>query len=83
MLCRVTNGSTAYTVVATNLTSVVASNLFTAEDYLGNPLYTLRYKYVIHITLDFWQYQYPLTLVGTGYYYDQYRMDFRVASHNL
>jgi len=57
--------------------------MFIAEDYLGNILSTLRYKYVIHVTLEFCQYQYPLTKVGAGYYYDDYKMEFRVASHNL
>jgi hypothetical protein len=73
----------AYTIVAQNLTNNFYTNMFVAEDYLGNMLTTLRYKYVIHVTLEFCQYQYPLTKVGAGYYYDDYKMEFRVASHNL
>jgi len=83
MLCRMTNGMSSHTVIAQNLTNNLYTNMFVAEDYLGNMLTTLRYKYVIHITLEFCQYQYPLTRVGPGYYYDDYKMEFRVASHNL
>jgi len=83
MLCRLTNGMSSYKVIAQNLTNNLYTNMFVAEDYLGNMLTTLRYKYVIHLTLEFCQYQYPLTRVGPGYYYDDYKMEFRVASHNL
>jgi hypothetical protein len=83
MLCRMTNGMSSYTVIAQNLTNNYYTNMFVAEDYLGNMLTTLRYKYVIHVILEFCQYQYPLTIVGPGYYYDDYKMEFRVASHNL
>jgi prepilin-type N-terminal cleavage/methylation domain-containing protein len=81
-LCRITNGMAAPTIIAQNLTNNFHTNQFTAEDYLGNMLTTYRYKYVIHVTLEFCQFQYPLTIVGPGYYYDDYKMDFRVASHN-
>ncbi len=83
MLCRMTNGMSTYTVVAQNLTNNLYTNMFVAEDYLGNMLTTLRYKFIIHVVLEFCQYQYPLTVVGPGYYYDNYKMEFRVASHNL
>jgi len=83
MLCRKASDMTNYTVIAQNLTNSLYTNMFIAEDYLGNMLTTLRYKYVIHIVLEFCQYQYPLTKVGPGYYYDDYKMEFRVASHNL
>lgn len=82
MLCRMTNGMSTYSVMAQNLTNNYYTNIFIAEDYEGNELTTLRYKYVIHVTLEFCQYQYPLTKVGSGYYYQDYKMDFRVASHN-
>jgi Tfp pilus assembly protein PilW len=81
-LCRMTNGMSSCTVIAQNLTNNFYTNMFVAEDYLGNMLTTYRYKYVIHVTLEFCQYQYPLTKVGPGYYYDDYKMEFRVASHN-
>jgi Tfp pilus assembly protein PilW len=81
-LCRMTNGMSSCTVIAQNLTNNFYTNMFVAEDYLGNLLTTYRYKYVIHVTLEFCQYQYPLTIVGPGYFYDDYKMEFRVASHN-
>lgn len=82
MLGRMTNGMSSYKVIAQNLTNNYYTNMFVAEDYLGNVMTTLRYKYVIHVTLEFCQFQYPLTMIGPGYYYDDYKMEFRVASHN-
>ena len=82
MLCRMTNGMASYDRIAQNLTNNFYTNMFVAEDYLGNEQTTLRYKYVIHVTLEFCQFQYPLTKIGQGYYYDDYKMEFRVASHN-
>ena len=39
-------------------------------------------KYVIHFALDFVEYQYPLTKVGTnGFLYDRYVVDFRATPH--
>ena len=82
MLCRMTNGMASYKVIAKNLTNNYYTNMFVAEDYLGNMQTTLRYKYVIHTTLEFCQFQYPLTIIGPGYHFDDYKMEFRVASHN-
>jgi Tfp pilus assembly protein PilW len=68
----------------------LASNLintlyFTAENYQGiiqtNAGNNNAYKNVIHATLQFCQFQYPLTLVGSNYLYDFYMMDFRATPH--
>ena len=65
---------------------VIASHLqnsctFSAEDYSGSVQTTMVDKDVIHFTLDFCEYQYPLTKVGPQYFYDRYVMDFRATPH--
>ncbi len=69
---------------------VLASNLintlyFTAENYNGqtqtNEGTSKAYKNVIHTTLQFKQFQYPLTDVGSNCLYDYYRIDFRATPH--
>lgn len=77
-LCRVASGITGHTLVAQYLTN---SMYFRAEDYLGNIKTDLSYKYVIRVVMEFCQYQYPLTRVGPGYYYDYYKMEFRITPH--
>jgi len=58
---------------------------FTAENYNGviqtNEGTSKAYKNVVHATLQFCQFQYPLTPVGTNGLYDYYRMDFRATPH--
>jgi len=69
---------------------VLASNLintlyFTAENYNGvlqtNDGTSKSYKNVVHTTLQFCQFQYPLTQVGSNCLYDYYRIDFRATPH--
>jgi prepilin-type N-terminal cleavage/methylation domain-containing protein len=76
-LYRQHSGSSA-TLIATNLTGTL---FFRAEDYTGTVLSTLTQKAVIHVMLQFAQYQYPLVNVGTGYLYDYYRLEFRLTPH--
>jgi prepilin-type N-terminal cleavage/methylation domain-containing protein len=86
MLCRWHTGDAASTVIASYLTNFNGSTplQFIGEDYNGvqqqNPN---SYKDVIHFTLGFLQYQYPLTKVGnsSNYLYDFYKMEFRLAPH--
>jgi len=78
-LCRFHTGDPAPTVLASNLIDTLN---FTAEDYTGtNIITTLNYRYVIHYTLKFQQFQYPLTKVGTNYLYDLYKIEFRLTPH--
>ena len=80
-LCRVQlmqSGQSSFDVLAKNLTNIM---MFTAEDYAGSVKTNLAYKYVVHFTLQFFQYQYPLTRVGPGYLYDSYKLEFRVTPH--
>ena len=72
---------------STNGVAVVAvSNLintlfFTSEDYFGRTQSVRTYKGVIHATLDFCQFQYPYTTVGSNQLYDTYRIDCRATPH--
>jgi hypothetical protein len=82
-LFRRTNGMTTNYLVADSLTNMTGLGMsFRAEDYRGSNTTDLTYKYVIVSTLEFAQYQYPLTKVGAGYYYNYYRIQFKTASHN-
>jgi hypothetical protein len=68
----------------------LASNLintlyFRAENYnevlQTNAGSSKAYKNVIHTTLQFKQFQYPLTQVGSNCLYDFYRLDFMATPH--
>ena len=73
------------------VSTVICSNLidntnFTAELYNGqlqtNTVSNVNnYKNVIHVILDFCQFQYPLTQVDTNGLYDFYKLEFRVSPH--
>lgn len=78
LLCRIHSGDASATTIAQYLTN---SLYFVAEDYQGNVKSDLSYKYLIHVKLQFCQYQYPLTIVGPGYFYDYYKLEFRVTPH--
>ncbi len=73
--------------VSTNqVSSVVASNLintlyFTSESYSGAPQCLSTYKSVVHTTLQFCEFSYPLTRVGSNYMFDYYRIDCRATPH--
>jgi hypothetical protein len=71
-------GVSGYKVVAQNLTNTMS---FTAEGYNGGPVVNLSYKYVVRVKMEFYQYMYPLTKVGPKYYYNYYKMEFRVTPH--
>jgi Tfp pilus assembly protein FimT len=77
-LFRVHTGDAHPICIASNLQN---STTFTAEDFFGNVQQNMLDKDVIHFTLDFCEYQYPLTKVGPTYYYDRYVMDFRATPH--
>lgn len=76
-LYRQHSGQSA-SLIATNLTGTL---YFQAEDYRGTVQSTLSHKGVIHVMLQFAQYQYPKVIVGAGYLYDYYKMEFRLTPH--
>lgn len=68
------------TVLASNL---INSPVFSATDYNGN-LQTNNqnsYKSLIKTQLQFCEFQYPLTAVGTNALYDFYNINFQVTPH--
>jgi hypothetical protein len=54
---------------------------FSAENYAGTVQSAPSYKSVIHAVLQFAQYKYPLTPVGSNCYYNSYEMDLRYTPH--
>ena len=88
-LCRLSNGLPTIQIIAQNLTNsgtlgngtTNTSMTFHAEKYDGTLAQDWQYKYTIVTTMEFCQYQYPLTKVGPGYYYNYYRIQLKAASH--
>ena len=73
-------------VLASNLIYGVPNSLcFTAENYNGtnqsSTWSSKSYKNVIHTTLQFQQFQYPTTTVGSNCLYDYYQLDYRATPH--
>ena len=67
-------------------TTLVTSNLintlwFTSESYYGYTQTVRTYKGVVHTTLQFSEFLYPLTMVGSNCLYNYYRIDCRVTPH--
>lgn len=71
------SGTTASRVVAKHLTNNPA--LFGLEDFRGATLSEPSATTVVRVTLDFKQFQYPITQVGNEFYYDYYRLQTRIA----
>jgi prepilin-type N-terminal cleavage/methylation domain-containing protein len=83
-LNRLRTGDANPTIIADHLTNYYGGPLlFYSEDHLGNVISDIQNKRVVHFTLGFLQYQYPLTRLGSGsnYLYDFYKMEFRVTPH--
>lgn len=72
------SGVTGSKLIAQNLTNTM---YFRAENYRGDIQTDLTHKGVINVAMQFCQYQYPLTKVGPGYFYDYYKTEFRLSSH--
>lgn len=73
-------------VLASNLIYGVTNSLcFTAENYNGvsqsSAWNSKSYKNVIHTTLQFQQFQYPTTTVGSNCLYDYYQLDYKSTPH--
>jgi type II secretory pathway pseudopilin PulG len=78
MLWRMNSTSGVPAVTVSNLINTL---YFTSEDYFGRTQTIRTYKGVIHATLDFCQFQYPLVAVGSNGLYDTYRIDCRATPH--
>ena len=81
------NNGMLWRYVSTNQVSyVVASNLinslyFKSESFNGTNQFSSTYKSVIHTTLQFCEFIYPLTLVGSNQLFNYYRIDCRATPH--
>ncbi|HEV2691509.1 MAG TPA: hypothetical protein VG347_01295 [Verrucomicrobiae bacterium] len=85
-LLRFTSTSTNPVIVASNLVNWLGGGYtFNVEDYNGsaatNDANSKSYKCIIHINLQFCQFEYPLTQVGTNGLYDYYKIEFKVTPH--
>ena len=77
---RITNGAAAATVIATAVTNEV---VFAAENCVGRVLDHDENNFVISVTLQFYQLQYPKVAVGPGQYYDWYQLQCRATKRTL
>jgi prepilin-type N-terminal cleavage/methylation domain-containing protein len=85
-LMRLGGGTTNAVCLASNLVDWLTDGYsFVAENYAGivvtNQAGSQPYKSVIHAKLQFAQFLYPLTAVGTNGLYDYYKMEFRATPH--
>jgi type II secretory pathway pseudopilin PulG len=83
---NVSNGQLWRYVSTNQVSSIVASNLinsfvFASENYTGTNQYLPTYKNVIHTTLQFCEFVYPLTRVGSNEVFEYYRIDCRATPH--
>lgn len=77
-LYRGHSGSTVKTCLAQYLTN---SMFFQAQNYRGENQTDLTHKGVINVVMQFCQYQYPITKVGPGNFYDSYKMELKLTPH--
>jgi prepilin-type N-terminal cleavage/methylation domain-containing protein len=77
-LYRGHSGSTARKCMAQFLTNTM---YFQAQNYRGDNQTDLTHKGVVQVVMQFWQYQYPKTLVGPNYFYNYYKINLRMTPH--
>ena len=65
--------------LATNVPFMTNYFVFDAEDYLGNVLTNNSNNRIIHMTLQFSQWEYPVAGVGKGAMYDYYQLHTKVT----
>ena len=85
-LIRYTSANRTPVCLTSNLVNWLTNGYsFVAEDYTGavavNQGSSMAYKNMIHAKLQFGQFQYPLTPVGTNGLYDFYKMEFKATPH--
>lgn len=79
-LKRTTDGTTSFSVVANSITNEL---VFTAEDHKGVILTNNHNNRVIGLTLQFYQIQYPIVMVGPGQYYEFYQLRTKITRRML
>jgi prepilin-type N-terminal cleavage/methylation domain-containing protein len=79
-LKRTTNGTATTDVVAEYITNNV---VFTSEDFRGTNLTASQNNRVIGLRMQFYQIQYPVTLIGPSNYYDFYQLQTKITRRTL
>ncbi len=79
-LKRVDNGNGPPLVIAPYITNTVP---FRAEDYAGNELTSDINDRVVHMTLDFYQWEFPVAQAGVGAFYDYYQLQTRMTRRTI
>ncbi len=64
------------TIIASYITNDL---VFSAEDFRGNVLTNDDNNRVIRMTLEFYQWEYPIATIGKGGLYDYYRLQTRIT----
>ena len=79
-LKRTTNGASSVSIVANSITNAL---IFSAENFKGQVLTNNENNRVIGMTLQFYQIQYPIVLIGPGQYYDFYQLRTKITRRAL
>ncbi len=75
-LKRKASNSSQIDVLASYVTNQI---VFRAEDFTGNVLTNDQNNRVIKMTLQFYQWEFPVMIAGHGGYYDYYRLQTRMT----
>jgi type II secretory pathway pseudopilin PulG len=75
-LLRKFSGDNQTEVIAKYITNQM---VFRAEDHLGNALTNDQNNRVIRMTLEFYQWEFPIARAGGGNYYDYYRLQTKIT----
>ena len=67
-------------VVAEYITNSV---VFTLEDFRGTNLTSSQNNRVIGLKMQFYQIQFPVTMIGPGNYYDYYQLQTKITRRTL
>lgn len=79
-LKRTTNGASAVSIVANSITNQL---VFSAENFQGTILTNNENNRVIGLTLQFYQIQYPIVMIGPGQFYDFYQLRTKITRRAL
>jgi hypothetical protein len=79
-LKRVANGGSKAETISSYITNQVA---FYAEDYAGNILTNEQNNRVIRLSLEFYQWEFPVAQAKVGAFYDYYHLQTRIARRTI
>jgi len=79
-LQRAASGGGEIQVLAPHLTNQIA---FIAEDCAGHALTNDQNNRVIHMVLDFYQWEFPVARAGDGAFYESYRLQTRITRRTI